>query len=41
VQRVDFVCFNRTDFEIYNRLLTSYAAAHQIVSVEPQTHTKD
>jgi O-acetyl-ADP-ribose deacetylase (regulator of RNase III) len=41
LQRVDFVCFNRADFEIYNRLLTSYAAAHQIVSVEPQTHTKD
>jgi len=41
VERVDFVCFNRTDFEIYNRLLTSYAAAHQIVSAEPQTHTKD
>jgi O-acetyl-ADP-ribose deacetylase len=41
VRRVDFVCFNRTDFEIYNRLLKSYAAAHQIVSAEPQTHTKD
>jgi O-acetyl-ADP-ribose deacetylase (regulator of RNase III) len=41
VQSVDFVCFNRADFEIYNRLLTSYAAAHQIVSAEPQTHNKD
>lgn len=41
VQRVDFVCFNRADFEIYNRLLKSYAAAHQIVSAEPQTHIKD
>ena len=41
VKRVDFVCFNRADFEVYNRLLTSYAAAHQIVSVEPQTHNKD
>ena len=41
VRRVDFICFNRADFEIYNRLLTSYAAAHQIVSVEPQTHVKD
>ena len=41
LHRVDFVCYNHADFEIYSRLLKSYAAAHQIVSVEPQTHTKD
>jgi len=41
VRRVDYVCFSRADFEIYNRLLKSYAAAHQIVSAEPQTHIKD
>lgn len=41
VTRVDFVCFNRADFEIYSRLLKSYAAAHQIVSAETPTHTKD
>jgi O-acetyl-ADP-ribose deacetylase len=41
ITRVDFVCFNRADFDIYSRLLKSYAAAHHIAVDEPQTHTKD
>ena len=35
VLRVDFVCYSRGDFEIYTRLLNSYAAAHHIAVAEP------